>query len=415
MKHTMKKLLCMALAIMLLVSAVPVFAAASETTRDVLITVTIDGNTYKSEKKTVPIGDSVESIAAGLLPGEMGTLYTYNEGYFRNGTSVGPNDTVLNDTNTVTVKLRTLTTDITITKGTQSKSMNLKVTDTVTVGTGLLTSVGLYVGDNEEIAYWSVNGASASVGAQFTAKDVKNVTCVVTEKAPAVGVITAVYSVDGGTGREMKISSNSNTVAELMEKGGYPLAIYELTAAGLGGTGESKGLNDTIVAGQKVYIKMATKTTTPSNPNNPSTPTTSSWINFAVKVDSSSNVVYDNGKNLANGSSATINNLLKNLYNTDWASKYDFDYAWSSNNQTKITDVNATVYAGDTVTVMLKTKSTADATYDYGTNGRTVHFLCAGQVVYSKVVHNDAELAVAKSEAQAKITALGCYKFNGWK
>ena len=30
MKHTMKKLLCMALAIMLLVSAVPVFAAADD-------------------------------------------------------------------------------------------------------------------------------------------------------------------------------------------------------------------------------------------------------------------------------------------------------------------------------------------------------------------------------------------------
>ena len=43
MKHTMKKLLCMALAIMLLVSAVPVFAAA---TNDIYVDVVyaVDGN-----------------------------------------------------------------------------------------------------------------------------------------------------------------------------------------------------------------------------------------------------------------------------------------------------------------------------------------------------------------------------------
>ena len=47
MKHTMKKLLCMALAIMLLVSAVPVFAAAAGGyVVDVTVTNT-DGETLK--------------------------------------------------------------------------------------------------------------------------------------------------------------------------------------------------------------------------------------------------------------------------------------------------------------------------------------------------------------------------------
>lgn len=44
MKHTMKKLLCMALAIMLLVSAVPVFAAAEDIHVDVVYEVDASGN-----------------------------------------------------------------------------------------------------------------------------------------------------------------------------------------------------------------------------------------------------------------------------------------------------------------------------------------------------------------------------------
>ena len=53
--------------------------------------------------------------------------------------------------------------------------------------------------------------------------------------------------------------------------------------------------------------------------------------------------------------------------------------------------------------------------YDFGTNGRTVNFMCDGKVVYSKLVKNDAELEVAKAEAVKAIQALGCYKFKGWK
>ena len=56
MKHTMKKLLCMALAIMLLVSAVPVFAAAAESSVNVDVDVYINGS--KVSTKTLAVGVS---------------------------------------------------------------------------------------------------------------------------------------------------------------------------------------------------------------------------------------------------------------------------------------------------------------------------------------------------------------------
>lgn len=411
MKHTMKKLLCMALAIMLLVSAVPVFAAAANVS--VQLTVTIDGSTYYSGKVDPAVGMGVVSVAEGHFPANWSTYYEA-QAYRINGDSVGAGGTISETTNTLEVSLVSKTKQIRLNKGATTYWLNRKNADTVSIGTDLLSEVGTYVGDNEQIVMWKVNGSQVSAGAQFSALDVSTIDCVTEAKTPTTGTITAKFSVDGANEVTMHFDA-PKTVSEMISLGNY--SAYEFGKAGLGGDGTKRDVNSlssTINAGETVYIKMKTPTT-PSNPNTPATPSTSSYIKFVVKVDSSSNVVYDGGKAPANGSSAKIGDLIKHLYDSNWASKYTFDYAWSSKNQSKITDVNASVYDGDTVTVMLKTKSTADATYDYGTNGRTVHFLCAGQVVYSKVVHNDAELAVAKSEAQAKITALGCYKFNGWK
>lgn len=411
MKSTMKKLLCMALVIMLLVSAVPVFAAADNVS--VQLTVTIDGSTYYNGRVEPAVGMNVVSVAEGHFPADWSTYYN-DVDYLINGSSVGKGGTIGDDTNTLVVRLVSWTKTITLNKGGTSYSLTRKNADNVSIGTGLLSEVGTYVGDNEQIVMWKVNGTQVSVGAQFSALDVNTIDCVTEAKTPAVGTITAVYSVDGGASMEKKISADSKTVAELIALGGYSLNDYDenKTKIGLGGTGEAKNLTDTITAGQKVYIKLYTKTS-PSTPTNPTTPSTSSWINFAVKVDSSSNVVYDNGKNLANGSSATINNLIKNLYDSNWASKYTFDYAWSSAKQAKITDVDATVYAGDTVTVMLKSKSPADQKYDFGT-GKTVNVVCNGTVIMTRTVKNQAEFETLKSDAIAKIKSLG-YQFKGWK
>lgn len=414
MKHTMKKLLCMALAIMLLVSAVPVFAAAEDATR----TVDIYVNNTKRVDLSGAWSISSEATMLSVLQSKVANVDDYDVAYKKDSAPAAWNDSVGSG---VYLEYRLTTKMITVglsVDGTMYYK-NLPTTSTYTINNDILTLFGAVIPAGKEVASW-VNAGQTVKPAEGMYSAPPFVCYLRDAQNTATGIITAVYSVDGGAGVEKKISSNAETVASLMEKGGYSQSSYELTKAGLGGTGEQKGLNDTIVAGQKVYIKMATKTT-PSNPTNPTTPTTpstSNYIKFAVKVDSSNNVVYDGGKAPANGSSAKIGDLIKNLYDSNWASKYDFDYAWSSNNKTKITDINASVYTGDTVTVMLKTKSSSSNTgssYDYGTEGIAMNFLCDGRVVYTKVVKSDAELEVAKAEAVNKIKALGCYQFNGWK
>lgn len=88
----------------------------------------------------------------------------------------------------------------------------------------------------------------------------------------------------------------------------------------------------------------------------------------------------------------------------------------SGNNSTTIPNGNgSSSNGGSTGNGSSNNGGVGNSGYDFGTNGRTVNFMCDGKVVYSKLVKNDAELEVAKAEAVKAIQALGCYKFKGWK
>lgn len=83
-------------------------------------------------------------------------------------------------------------------------------------------------------------------------------------------------------------------------------------------------------------------------------------ISIVVKVDSSDNVVWSGTKEPANGSYATVANLLKYCFNSGWDDVYDFDHAWSSNQQKNVA-LSGYIYAGDTVYIMLTTSSSSSS------------------------------------------------------
>ena len=85
-------------------------------------------------------------------------------------------------------------------------------------------------------------------------------------------------------------------------------------------------------------------------------PTTFSVV---FKVDSSDNVVKGPVEvEPANGSSATVANVIKHYFSKTWESAYIFDHAWSSAQQKNVA-LDGEIQVGDTLSVMLKNKPVA--------------------------------------------------------
>lgn len=84
-------------------------------------------------------------------------------------------------------------------------------------------------------------------------------------------------------------------------------------------------------------------------------------IKIVVKVGSSNNVVWTGEKLPANGEYALAENLLTYCWNSDWENVYTVDHAWSTKQQANVAN-DAKIYAGDTLSVMLKEKSTSSNT-----------------------------------------------------
>lgn len=82
-------------------------------------------------------------------------------------------------------------------------------------------------------------------------------------------------------------------------------------------------------------------------------------IKVVVKVNSSDNVVKEFEKTPSNGKSAKVGDLLTYGWNKDWDDVYTFDHAWNHTKSEEVTKTQS-VEAGDTLYIMLKTKSTSN-------------------------------------------------------
>lgn len=148
----MKKLLCMALAIMLLVSAVPVFAAAADVAMPYLLV--IDGTTKASSTFQTVDTQSLSGVLEEIFPGYAAQ---YNVGYKIDGV-VADGAAAVPVNGTVTFELTTPPTPqvvVTIKLGDQSRDINVDKGGSVTLNQALLNSVGLSLSYNHVIAQWN--------------------------------------------------------------------------------------------------------------------------------------------------------------------------------------------------------------------------------------------------------------------
>ena len=119
-----------------------------------------------------------------------------------------------------------------------------------------------------------------------------------------------------------------------------------------------------IPAGATVHVRVnaivtetePTETQAPTETPAP-TETTVDPISIIVKTESSDNVVWTGTKVPANGSYALVENLISYCWNSSWDDAYTFDHAWSSKQQANVAKTGK-IYAGDTVYIMLKAKTT---------------------------------------------------------
>ena len=289
MKHTMKKLLCMALAIMLLVSAVPVFAAADN-----------------SVSVTIVYTDGVEETVSASYKVNPTTLAKLLD----------------ND------KIPGVSADNFLRAHTESAGT---VTDPA-----LIT---LNSGDSVRLAVNFAKGNTGS-GSEDNGSGSGSPT-----PAP-----TPTYSVQinvklNGTEQgwyTVTIKDSTTTVQNLINHkvDGGLIEGYTFNTAYVSNTNTYLDADGAVNSGDKVYIAF-TKEPAAVDP-----------ISIVVKVDGSDNVVWTGSKVPANGESAKVADLLSYCWNSDWDDVYTFDHAWSHDQQKNVAKTGS-INAGDTVYIML--------------------------------------------------------------
>ena len=162
MKHTMKKLLCMALAIMLLVSAVPVFAAATEPTSNVLVTITVDGSSYKNNQEPLNNAMTVNNALKQYFPANWEQLYWATD-FVRDGVPTDDSTTV-NGASVISATLTTKTTSITVKmNGVAGVAVTRKINENLNLNNDLLREATLVIPAGQEIKGWNIEGGSSGV------------------------------------------------------------------------------------------------------------------------------------------------------------------------------------------------------------------------------------------------------------
>ena len=212
MKHTMKKLLCMALAIMLLVSAVPVFAAAVDFNNQYLTFVykLADGTQVSSYTSTDPWTD--KSFTDGEIEGGAQTFVPSGYDYVR--TDLTPVATDTNVTYTVTVARHVEQSVAIVIRlvvaggGTYDYNVGQVPVDSARATMTRADAIVKLAGRGSEYEITTTEATASTSDSQYIYPFSATV------KPTSTGTITAVYSVDGGAGVEKKISADSKTVAE---------------------------------------------------------------------------------------------------------------------------------------------------------------------------------------------------------
>ena len=373
MKHTMKKLLCMALAIMLLVSAVPVFAAATE---DITVIVKLEDEvkgTYRFAPNgdTANVGDILKYHVQdeGRVPdgAESSTpVAIWSDGLHSNvDTSANVN---AGDTVTFRFSAPAPTPDP---EPTYSVKINVKLNSTeqgwytATIQNSTTTvqnlidykvDANLISGYTFKTAY--VRNENQYLGADGTVDSGDEIYIAFAKEVEPIKVIVKVGNSDNVVGTTEKVPANgvSAKVGDLLT---YAWNsdwdnVYNFDHAWSEGKGDV-GKNDSVNAGDTLYIMLKKDgNTSGGSTETPTTPSTTGKLSLTIRVNDTKK--YDN--DVKNFTKATVGDVIKNIYDSNWTSKYAFDKVEVNGVTYGRSDLE--VMAGDEVDVYLTRKYSKD-------------------------------------------------------
>lgn len=131
---------------------------------------------------------------------------------------------------------------------------------------------------------------------------------------------------------------------------------YDFYRANNSRLGTTYEINAEVLAGESINVRLKAK----AQEVKP--------IDIIVKVDSSDNVVWTGSKVPANGTSSKVEDLLSYCWNKDWDDVYEFDHAWSHEQQKNVA-LTGSVNAGDTLYIMVnKLDSSNSSTNNSGSS-----------------------------------------------
>lgn len=349
MKHTMKKLLCMALAIMLLVSAVPVFAAAAGGyVVDVTVTNT-DGETLKptqSFNETAGRNATAQEYLNAVYA-DYASTYDVDKVWIKNaetgneGLRVDVDHQITRDTRLV-IKLKHKPVNATISvyvdgKGVDTKKEEVAYGSTVVLDDSWASKVG-YGGKNATVTSGGYgNGASFAATGDFTVVVSVNVktgsegnsgsesnSTPATDKSVTLNIV----NVSGGSvvwTDTRDINGDTAAVKDLLYywyggKSNSWQNSYECTKAWSKAQQKDVGYEGTIAAGDTVTVVLTPKSSGGSTVTPPAS-TTSGDLSLVITANGAEVVK----KTIQNFTKDTVSNLIKKNLDAGWTSKYGFN------------------------------------------------------------------------------------------
>ncbi|MDO5544841.1 MAG: hypothetical protein Q4F81_03285 [Eubacteriales bacterium] len=357
MKHTMKKLLCMALAIMLLVSAVPVFAAAEND-----LSATVVFNLF-NKAGTTQVGTQNVSVNFSNDGTTVANLLTYGklavpDGYqgvseedlakqVYNGQSVSVSAYAIQDPEVkhyvnVIVKL----------DGVAQSAVAKEIAGTeTTVGNLIKYKITQDLSDYKFVQAWNGTSVLSSSDVVYENQTIEFAFEKIKAEVAPIKVIVKVGTSDNVVGTVEKVPANgvSAKVADLLT---YAWSsdwdnVYTFDHA----YSEAKGnvaQTDSVNAGDTLYVMLKKGTTTTE------TPTTSGNLSLVITVNGSEKC----SKTVQNFTTSTVSNLIKKYLDSDWTTGYGFNQVTINSVTYYRSDID--VKAGDTVKIELTRKASKD-------------------------------------------------------
>ena len=329
MKHTMKKLLCMALAIMLLVSAVPVFAIA-ESLNHATVYIYVDGAQVdraeaefteapttvekllkynKIDLSKVPAGATLELFSEGdIYDGGTANLYYKSAPAPEVKPEPAPTKHYVN----VIVKLDGVAQD--------PVAKEINGTET-TVGNLITYKITQDLSDYKFVQAWNGTSVLSSNDTVHENETIEFAFEKIQKTVEPIKVIVKVGNSDNVVGTTEKVPANgvSAKVGDLLT---YAWNsdwdnVYNFDHAWSEGKGDV-GKNDSVNAGDTLYIMLKKDGSTPTTPT---TPSTTGNLSLVITANGAEVVK----KTIQNFTEDTVSNLIKKNLDADWTSKYGFN------------------------------------------------------------------------------------------